>query len=362
MDATQPVAGSAPLAAALAGLGPGAVAVDTEFVRERTYFPQLCLVQLAAGGRILLADALALEDPAPLAALLADRGREKLLHAARQDIEALLPVTGAPFGPVFDTQTAAALLGHPAQVGYADLVRELLGVQLAKGHARTDWSRRPLSSEQLAYAADDVRYLPELAARLRERLAAAGRDAWMAEEAAGLGDIGLYRVDPPQAWRRLKGIERLDRAALAALRALARWREERAIEKDLPRAWVLPDAALFELATARPRTREEFGWIASIPRGTAARAAGEILEAIRAAPPADDAPAPDDTARPGPSQVRRMKALQQRLQAIAASLGIQPEVLATRRELVALVRGERELPVLSGWRRAVVGELLLAEL
>ncbi len=350
------------LAAEIASWPAGApLALDTEFVRERTYYPLLCLAQVACGDRIALVDMLAIPDGGALTALLTDRQRPKLLHAARQDIEALLPQTVAPLGPVFDTQQAAALLGFPAQIGYADLVQQVLGVSLAKGHARTDWSRRPLLAEQLAYAVDDVRYLPALAAALEDRLAAAGRRDWMAEEAASLDDISLYRVEPAQAWKRLKGLERFDARAFRAAQRLAEWREARAMSRDLPRGWVLPDAAIHELAQARPRTREELSRYASVPRGTATRAGDELM-ALMHARDLDDAPerAVPDSGRPGPAEVRQLKSLQERLQAIAAELDIQPEVLATRRELTALVRGARDLPVMTGWRRAVIGEPLLA--
>ena len=340
------------------------LALDTEFVRERTYFPKLCLVQVATANDVALIDVLAIPDGGALTATLTDRGRTKLLHAARQDIEALLPITGLPLGPVFDTQQAAALLGFSAQIGYADLVQQLLGVELKKGHARTDWSRRPLSPEQLAYAADDVRYLPALAEALAERLAVAGRSDWMAEEAAELDDIALYRVEPATAWRRLKGLERMSEEVFRAAGSLANWREERAIDRDLPRGWVLPDTAIYELAQARPRTREELSRVASVPPGTVARAGDAILAAIRDTVAATDATlrVDADAGRPGPDELRRVKSLQERLQAIARDLGIQPEVLATRRELAALVRGARELPVLTGWRRSVIGEPLLAAL
>ncbi|HEU0224139.1 MAG TPA: ribonuclease D [Steroidobacteraceae bacterium] len=338
------------------------LALDTEFVRERTYYPRLCLVQVATPDGIALIDALALGAGSALAAPLLDGARLKQAHAARQDIEALLPLTGRPAGPVFDTQQAAALLGFPAQVGYGELVRQLLGVGLAKGHARTDWARRPLSAEQLAYAEDDVRYLPALAESLDQRLAAAGRRGWMQAESESLGDLSLYRVDPAQAWRRLKGTERMDRAALRAAAALARWREERAMARDLPRGWVLPDAAIHALAQARPRTREALARIDSVPPGTAARAAEDILAAIRDAPELGDVADAGQESPPGPGQLRQLKHLQQKLQAIAGELRIQPEVLATRRELTAMVRGARELPVLSGWRREVIGEPLLAAL
>jgi ribonuclease D len=184
------------------------------------------------------------------------------------------------------------------------------------------------------------------------------------EEAGLLDDVSLYRVEPAAAWRRLKGLERMNGETFRAASALAEWRERRAIDRDLPRGWILPDAAVYELAQARPQTREELSRIASVPPGTAARAGDAILAAIRdARPPADGVVRVDDDAgRPGPDEVRRMKSLQERLQAIAKELGIQPEVLATRRELAALVRGARELPVLTGWRRSVIGEPLLSAL
>ncbi|MBM2854519.1 MAG: Ribonuclease [Steroidobacteraceae bacterium] len=338
------------------------IALDTEFVRERTYYPRLCLVQVSVADSLALIDPLAIADARVFVGPLMDPGRPKLLHAARQDVEALLPLTGTPLAPVFDTQLAAALLGFAAQIGYAELVRLVLGVELAKGHARTDWARRPLSPEQLAYAADDVRYLPALAALLDERLTAAGRRGWMEEESAALTDIRLYRVEPAEAWRRLKGLERLQPAVQHAIRALARWREERAMERDLPRGWVLPDAALYEIAQARPRTREDLLRIAGVSRAAADRVGGEILKALADESGVTDNLIADDGSRAGPEQLRQLKTLQQRLLTIAGELEIQPEVLATRRDLTALVRGERELPILSGWRRAVVGEPLLAAL
>jgi ribonuclease D len=361
MTADTLIGDEAALRTLVAAWPPGAgIALDTEFVRERTYYPRLCLVQVAAADRLALIDPLAIADARALVAPLIDPTRPKLLHAARQDVEALLPLTGTPLAPVFDTQLAAALLGFASQVGYAELVRQLLGVELAKGHARTDWARRPLSPEQLAYAADDVRYLPALAALLDERLAAAGRRGWMEEESAALTDISLYRVEPAEAWRRLKGFERLQPAAQRAIRALARWREERAMERDLPRGWVLPDAALYDIAQAWPRSREDLSRIGSVPRATVERARDEILKAISDEFTVLENPILDDGPRAGSEQRRRLRALQQRVLSIAGELAIQPEVLATRRDLTALLRGERELPILSGWRRTIIGEPLLA--
>ena len=241
-------------------------------------------------------------------------------------------------------------------------MRQLLGIELAKGHARTDWARRPLSAEQLAYAADDVRYLPALVESLESRLDAAGRRAWLAQESAALADIALYRVEPAEAWRRLKGLERLDAPAFAAARGLAEWRERRAMARNLPRGWILPDAAIHELARRDPRrarrSRASLRCRRALPRARR-RSCSRRSPPL---PPTTRGTNRGDPGRPGPEQLRLQKALQARLAAIAAELGIQPEVLATRRELAALARGERDVPSMGGWRKAIVGERLLAAL
>lgn len=358
----QLIDGSAQLAAALAGLdGAGRLAVDTEFFRERTFFARLCLVQLAAGGRVLLVDPLAIEDLAPLVALLRAPAITKILHAARQDVEVLLPLTTVPPAPVFDTQIAASLLGHASQIGYAPLVSELLGVNLAKGHARTDWAARPLRPEQLAYAADDVRYLEPLASILHERLAAAGRLEWLQEECAALLDPALYRNVPEDAWLRLRGLERMTPVERGAVRALAAWREARAMRRDLPRSWVMPDDTLRELARRRPDSPAALATVPGLPAALARHSADELMALLAAATPDEEA-AGEPLNRLTPEQKATMHRLQAALQAVATEQDISPEVLATRRDLTALVRGSRDAAPLRGWRREVVGEVLLAAL
>lgn len=352
-------------AESIAELGePSSFALDTEFVREKTYFARLCLVQVECAGRILLVDPLALDDLGPLTALLARRDSLKILHAARQDMEVLLPVTGDPPGPVLDTQVAASLLGYAPQIGYAELVRQELSVELAKGHARTNWAARPLRDEQLAYAADDVRYLAPVAAQLGERLRAADRLAWLEEDCAALLDPALYRLEPGEAWRRLKGLDRMRPEQRAALRALAAWREARAMRRNLPRAWVLDDAALRELARRRPGSRAELERSGMLSPAAASRLGGEILAVLaNAQPDAEDAAAlaavPEKLSAQQLALVRR---LQEILQRRAAEEGISPEVLATRRDLTAMVRGARDAAPLRGWRRGVIGGALLAAL
>ena len=344
--------------------GAHGLALDTEFVRERTYFPRLCLVQLADpdARHVLLVDPLRLDDPAPLAAMLCDPGRAKLIHAARQDLETLLPLTGAPAAPVFDTQVAAGLLGFPAQVGYGELVRLVLGVELEKGHARTDWAARPLKPAQLAYAADDVRFLGPVATELRSRLDAAGRLDWAREDCAPLTDPATYRSNPEDAWRRFKGLERLRPEERAVVRDLARWREERAVRRNLPRGWVLPDEAVREIAHLRPRSVAALAQVGSLPGGAGSRLAEEILEVVTAARPDPDWAAAEAEERLTPEQMDLLRRLQDIQQAAAKDLGVSPEVLSTRRDLTALVRGSRYAAPLSGWRRAAIGEALLAAL
>lgn len=339
------------------------LALDTEFVRERTYVAELSLVQLGGPGTVHLVDPLADADLAPLVALLGNPGRTKVLHAGRQDLEVLLPLTGTPAAPVLDTQIAAALLGMPAQIGYGDLVGRELGVVLAKGQARTDWSRRPLSAAQLEYAADDVRYLLPLAERLEERLARQGRSAWLAEECAALADPQLYRVDPESAWQRFKGIEALPPPEQLRLRSLARWREARAQRRNLPRAWVLADDAAREIARVAPGDVPAIKSLRVMPDGAVDKLGAEILEALaQAARDSAEGLVQRLEGRPTPEEQARAKRLGEKLRSVAQAVGVAPEILATQRDLRKLARGERDVAPLRGWRREVIGEALVQAL
>jgi ribonuclease D len=354
------ITGSDQLAAIAARVGAGArIAVDTEFLRERTYLAELALIQIAHGEAIELIDPLAGADLGPLVALLRDPARPKVLHAARQDIEVLLPLTGTPVAPVIDTQLAAALLGHPAQIGYADLVARELGVTLEKGHARTDWTRRPLSPAQLLYAADDVRWLLPLAARLEERLAAEQRLAWLHEDCAALANPALYAVDPAQAWRRLKAVDSLAPREQARVRALAAWRERAALARDLPRGWLLSDEALRTIARSAPADLDALRALGVMPPSAAGKLGAGILGALaEAAGAALDGIEKRGEARPGAAERARLAELGERVRALAAGLSLAPEVLATQRDLRRIARGEPPANVLSGWR----AELLSAAL
>jgi ribonuclease D len=335
------------------------IAVDTEFLRERTYYPRLCLVQLAGEGALGLVDALA---DLPLVALyrfLADRKRIKVLHAAHQDLEIFAHATQAVPGPIFDTQLAASLIGFAPQIGFGDLVRELLGVTLEKGHSRTDWTRRPLSQAQLAYARDDVRYLLPLAESLAGRLRVAGRTEWFAEDSRAAEDLSIYVQDPATAWERLKWIRSLSGKKAAAARSLAAWREERALRLDRPRGWILSDAAISELVDRMPRTLAELDAVAELPPALRAKCGADLIDCIVQA---SDAPTPaaGGNERLDPEQLALVKRMADAIRKCAAELNVNPEVLATQKELRALARGERNLRALDGWRLAVSGKALLA--
>jgi ribonuclease D len=331
-------------------------------MRERTYFPKLCLIQLATGRDLACVDPLAIGDLEPLTALLKKPASLKVVHAARQDVEALLTrCAGAPAN-LFDTQVAAALLGMQPQVGYGELVQRMLGQPLEKAHARTDWTARPLTREQLEYAADDVRHLLPLRDVLSRELEKLDRHTWFDAEMQRLEAIFAMRTSPDEAWQRLRGIEALDPRRLAVAKALARWRELRAIQRDRPRGWILADDALQDLVRALPRNRAELERVPSLPRGVIEHCADELLAAVESASHIESVDSARRARRPDPQEQARLKALAATVRRIAERLNVVPEVLATRRDLQQLLNGNTDVAPLKGWRRDVVGEALLNQL
>lgn len=338
-----------------------AIGLDTEFLRERTYRAELCLIQVSDQYGPACIDPLATSDLSTLAAVLSAARPVKVMHASRQDLEVLMPIAGL-VTPVFDTQIAAALTGLPAQIGYGELVRRTLGQELSKAHTRTDWSRRPLSDEQIEYALDDVRYLLALKDSLEEQLDRQGRLEWLREELAALNDSRTFEVDPEQAWLRVKGLRSLDPARTRLAKSLAAWRERRAIERNRPRGWILDDMALREIVTRVPRTTEALAAIPEVPQGVVKHCGAEILECIHAAQIPDPPPALPPRPRPDAEKTALVKKLSVVNQAVAAELGLCPEILATRRDLEQLADGRQDVPVLQGWRRGIIGERLLSQL
>jgi ribonuclease D len=332
------------------------IGVDTEFLRERTFFPKLCLLQLSAGGRIWCVDTLRVGPLEPLMPALTAAKTQKLIHAARQDLEAIYLCAKKILSPVFDTQIAAACIGLKPQIGYAELVKTLLDVVVPKGQTRTDWSKRPLTREQLEYAADDVLYLGDVGALLTERLVSLGRMHWASEDCADLERRELYEPDMSKSWQRLRGIAQLEPKTRARAKAIAVWRERLARERDLPRAWILSDAAIFSIAHAAPTDAAALEALQPLNE----RFAAGVLEALReaATAPLEDTE-PSQDMRPTPEQKALIERLNKVVDGRAAQLKVSAEVLAPRGELKALALGKRDSPALAGWRREEVGTLLL---
>jgi ribonuclease D len=331
--------------------------LDTEFIRDSTYYPRLCLIQISADGVLASVDPLAGLDLTPLDELLRDQSITKVLHASRQDFEVIYLNRQLVPAPVFDTQIAAALAGFGDQPGYAKLVEAMLGVRLDKGHTRTDWSRRPLSAEQMDYAIDDVRYLYAIYQGLSERLTANDRHNWLDEDFVALSDPALYRVEATEAWRRVKGTGRLRGSAHLALRALAEWRERTAQAEDRPRGWVLKDDLLVELAQARPTTIEQLGRYRGIGASMLQRHGDAILECLEGSTGGTDLSTP----RPAPMTADEedlLELLQVTTRLRARELGVSAQSLATRKDLTAHIRGDGNGGLQQGWRRAALGEIL----
>jgi ribonuclease D len=337
------------------------LALDTEFMRVNTYRARLCLVQLATPEEIACVDPLTLGDIAPLLELLYAPSIVKVLHAARQDLEVFADLRGAAPRPVFDTQIAAALLGYDDQIGYSGLVEKITGHKLDKVESRTDWAARPLSAAQIRYAEDDVRYLRDVYLALEARLRELGRSAWLAEECEALTDPALYRNDPDEAWRRLGAGAMLAPAQQTLLVALAGWREREAQRRDLPRGWVVPDVALVETARRQPDTTASLAEIAELKPSMIRRDGETLLKLVAET----GAPAAqrywDPPERLDAAQMALVKRLATLVQERAREVQISAALVAPRRELTRLVRGERAIALLRGWRRGFVGEQLLAE-
>jgi len=336
------------------------LAVDTEFLRDRTYYPQLCLVQLAGPKLAACVDPLALTDLTPLLDLLVAEEVVKVVHAGSQDLEIFYQLSNRLPRPLFDTQLAATLTGFGDQIGYSRLVEALLGVVLDKRHTRTDWSQRPLSEEQLRYALNDVTHLGNVYVKLRERLQAAGRLEWLAEDFEAMTTPQRYRNDPEDAWQRIGTGKKLDRERLTVLRQLAAWRERRAQRQDRPRRWVLADDALVAIARSLPGTRDRLAAIRGVPAAVVRHAGDEILAVVREGRSQEwvEESVPTRSLTPAEEAIADLLMAIVRLR--AAANGLAAPTLAGRRELEALVTGSRELAVLRGWRRRMVGDDLVA--
>lgn len=334
------------------------IAIDTEFMREKTYFPQLCLIQIATPDHIACIDPLAVPDMAPLYALLHDPSVLKVFHAAGQDLEVLFLVSNKVPAPVFDTQVAASLLGHGEQIGYANLVQTVLQHPLDKTQTRTDWSQRPLRPEQLKYARDDVRYLVPLYEQLKQELGALGRLRWMQPEMEALAQPETYTPKPGDAWRRVSGHKRLKPQELAVLRELAAWRETEARALDRPRRWVVSDDMLVLIARSRPADLADLRKLRGPPKAISDSQAQKILQAVARGIelPREDWPVLPSRLRPvSPSEEVIVDVCMALLREVCRRQQISPEAVASRKDVIAFMHGDTEASLGRGWREQVAG-------
>ena len=341
--------------------GQAYVAVDTEFMRETTYWPKLCLIQAAAGSAEACIDPLSDElDLEPFLAVMRDPSILKVFHAARQDVEIFNNLKAMPV-PLFDTQVAGMAAGYGEQIAYDALVRQMLKVDLDKSSRFTDWARRPLSENQLTYALADVTHLARLYPMLRERLETEGRLGWVTDEMSNLTDPAIYDVEPENAWKRLRPRKHTAKY-LAVYKAVAAWRERTAQQRDQPRGRIVKDEAIDEIATQAPTDAEGLDRLRSVPKGfSGSRFGPDLLMAIREALKDPEAYAPVIERRPqrgrSPAAGAVVELLKVLLKARAEEAGVASKLIATVSDLEQIANeDESDNAALKGWRREAFGE------
>lgn len=338
------------------------LAIDTEFLREKTYYARLCLLQLATDDEVVVVDPFAVESLAVIEPLLTDESIVKLFHAGDQDLEILYHEVGVLPHPVFDTQIAAALLGQSQQVGYGALVHAECGVSLKKIDSFTDWSRRPLSDSQLEYAADDVVYLPRLYRMMTKELTEKGRLTWLDHDFEELVDPARYEQDPRERYRRLKRGNQLTLQQLSAAREVAAWRETEAQRRNIPRKWVLTDEQIVEACKREARTIDELFMVRGMREKLSTRDARKVVSLLKSGLdlPEHAWPEPDRPSRNEPNVDAQIDLMNALVRLRSKENGIAMQTLASHAELSQVARGHHEgVDVLKGWRRALIGEELL---
>jgi len=333
------------------------LAIDTEFMREKTYYPQLCLLQIGTPEVTACIDPLILTDMDILLDLIYDPTKIKVMHSGSQDLEIFYHLRGSLPQPLFDTQIAAPLLGMQEQAGYARLVEEMLGVRLAKVHTRADWSHRPLSDAQIQYAADDVIYLCQLYVALRDKLLEKNRLSWLDSDFSALADPDRYNNVPEKSWRRVKAGQKLHGKALSVLQKLAGWREQTAQQQNRPRGWIIKDDVLIDIARQQPKELNTLNRIRGLNESIVKKHGQQILELIQTAARIPPEPLPDYIKRNKLSAdqealVDLMSAL---VQLRASENEMNATQLASRKEMQYLIQGETDLDLTKGWRANMVG-------
>ncbi|MFV2061380.1 MAG: ribonuclease D [Gammaproteobacteria bacterium] len=337
------------------------LAIDTEFMREKTYFPQLSLIQIATDDHIACIDPIAIDDLTALWDILFDENTVKIFHAARQDLELIYNITKKIPKPIFDTQIAATLLGLGDQIGYATLVKAILNVDLDKSQTRTDWSQRPLDPEQIQYAANDVRYLVQCYSKVITQLTAQNRIDWLKNDFDQLSDTKLYDIDFQDCWLKVSGKQKIKGNALGVLQSLAAWREQRAQQKDLPKKWLMKDDILIGLAMKRPKNKAQLAKVRGLNTDTISSIGTTLLSLINDT----ELTSPERPNIPGKltqDQDALIDSLMSLMRLRAFEEKISPAMIASRKDLEKLLLepNNPELSIVQGWRKQVAGNSLLA--
>jgi len=337
------------------------LAIDTEFLREKTYYAKLCLIQVEADDHRACIDPLAIDDLSAFAELMHNPDITKVLHAAHQDLEILLQITGKMPTPIFDTQTAASVLGIGDQMGYARLVESMLGVSLAKTQSRTDWTKRPLRDAQLEYAIDDVRYLAQIYPLMIEQLESQSRLNWLDNDFAKATNPETYAMNAEERWKKVKGNQVLKRPQLAILRELAAWREERAEKSDRPRKWILSDDILLDMARQQPDTAADIKEIRGINPDRSQKHHDTWLSLIKKGKdtPETEWPELPKAKKPSPNQNALIDMLMLVIQIQAKQHNITAAVIATRKRVADMILAG-ETSISDDWRGALVNDQIAA--
>lgn len=338
------------------------LALDTEFLREKTYYPKFCLLQIATPDWVACIDPLALPDLSELFEAIYNPDIVKVFHSCRQDLEIFYQVTGKLPTPIFDTQVAAPLLGFQDNPGYAMLVSSFLNINLSKAHTRADWSKRPLTEAQIEYAADDVIYLCQIYEIILKKLDELGRTDWLKHDFAELSNPDVYHIDPAKAWLKIKGKNKLTGKQLSIIQRITEWREKTAQHEDRPKSWLLRDELLFDIAKLQPENVTDLAAVRGINESVVRRYGRELCQLIMAAK--NQPPIPLNTEGRPAKKTQQQEAILDILTALvrirAEENSLNPSILATRKDLEVLLFDEDdECPLLHGWRYSMAGKELV---
>lgn len=334
------------------------LALDTEFLRETTYYSKLALIQVANESETYIVDPLALDDMQPFFDLVNNPDVVKVLHSARQDYEIFYNLQGHLPKPIFDTQVAASLLGYGEQIGYANLIKNLLDIDVDKSQTRTDWTKRPLNQKQLSYAASDVIHLAEIYPIMQKKLSDLNRTDWLTDDFEQLTSISCYQVDQRSMWKKIKSANRLTGKRLSIVQELADWRETRAINKNIPRKRAMSDDVIVDIANQQPANISELREIRQLNSRLQEQDLKQILNCIEtgANKPEDEWPRFARSKKPSTQQSAVVDILSAIVQLKASENSISPAFICSKKDLVKLVCGETDSNLYQGWRKMLVGD------